>query len=139
MQIIIHATNPEKRALIAVSTRFYQLELGLKKSKYNVEIQFKRGLAKRKGMKGCISEIGSRYLLILLDANLKGGALLETLAHEMTHVKQYARGQLRFKKNKAIWLGKKPRKLKYYQRPWEIEAMSKEKVLASKIYSIIHE
>lgn len=136
MQIIVYSASSEKQALVEASARLYEQELGLKNSRYTVEIQFKKSLAKKKGMKGCVSEIAPRYLIMLLDADLKGNALFETLAHEMIHVKQYARGQFRIDGNKTIWLGK-PLKLKYHQQPWEIEAMSKEKVLASKLYSII--
>lgn len=136
MQIIVYSASSEKQALVEASARLYEQELGLKNSRYTVEIQFKKSLAKKKGMKGCVSEIAPRYLIMLLDADLKGNALFETLAHEMIHVKQYARGQFRIDRNKTIWFGK-PLKLKYYQQPWEIEAMSKEKVLASKLYSII--
>lgn len=136
MQIIVHSASPGKQALVEASAKLYEQELGLKNSKYTVEIQFKKGLAKRQGMRGCVSDIAPKYLIMLLDADLKDNALFETLAHEMIHVKQYARGQFRIDRNKTIWLGK-PLKLKYYQQPWEIEAMSKEKVLASKIYSIV--
>jgi len=136
MKIIVHSSSPIKQSFVAISAKLYELELGLKNSKYTVEIQFKKGLAKRRGTKGCVSTLGSKYLIMLLDANLKNNALLETLAHEMVHVKQYARGQFKIEKNKTIWLGK-PLKLKYYQRPWELEAMSKERVLASKLYNIV--
>lgn len=136
MQIVVHSSSPGKRALVEASARFYEQELRLQKSKYVLEIQFKKGLAKREGMRGCVSDIAPRHLIMLLDSGLKDHALFETLAHEMIHVKQYARGQFRIDRNKTIWLGK-PLRLKYYQQPWEIEAFGKEKVLASKIYNII--
>lgn len=53
-----------------------------------------------------------------------------TLAHEMVHVKQMARGKLRPVKGFNIWNGKKyANKTKYLDRPWEIEAFSKQELL----------
>ena len=57
----------------------------------------------------------------------------------MVHVKQYARGQIkeiRGRKTK-YWMGKKVRK-GYFEQPWEIEAFSKERILANKIFEIIN-
>lgn len=54
---------------------------------------------------------------------------LETVAHEMVHVKQYARGELyestaqNKHKWQGEWLDKDP---EYYDRPWEIEAHGRE-------------
>ena len=55
--------------------------------------------------------------------------LLETVAHEMVHVKQFARGELyeSTRRNKHRWQGKwlntDP---KYWDQPWEIEAHGRE-------------
>lgn len=54
---------------------------------------------------------------------------LETLAHEMVHVKQFARGELyestRMSKQRWMgeWLDKEP---DYWDQPWEIEAHGRE-------------
>ena len=56
--------------------------------------------------------------------------LLETVAHEMVHVKQYARGELyeSERQTKHRWQGKwlNEEKIDYWDRPWEIEAMGRE-------------
>ena len=51
--------------------------------------------------------------------------LLETVAHEMVHVKQFARGELN---EKPAWLGKtyNINKTEYWDLPWEIEAHGRE-------------
>lgn len=55
--------------------------------------------------------------------------VLETVAHEMVHVKQYARGELyegsRVSKNRwqGRWINKDP---DYWDQPWEIEAHGRE-------------
>jgi|TARA_B100001248_G_scaffold235477_1_gene198214 hypothetical protein len=52
--------------------------------------------------------------------------LLETVAHEVVHVKQYARRELTG--DGFIWRGKtySPKKVAYWDTPWEIEAHGRE-------------
>ena len=70
-----------------------------------------------------------RYFELEIDKNLPLRKLLETLAHEMVHVKQYARGELyegsRVSKHRwhGKWLDKDPN---YWDQPWEIEAHGRE-------------
>ena len=53
-----------------------------------------------------------------------------TLAHELVHVKQMAKGQLRTVGGKTMWAGKpyKP-STEYLQRPWEIQAFSRQELI----------
>lgn len=54
-----------------------------------------------------------------------------TLAHEMVHVKQIAKGTLKTRKTGAhIWAGKRySKKTEYLSMPWEIEAFSKQELI----------
>jgi len=55
--------------------------------------------------------------------------VLETVAHEMVHVKQYARGELYqgIRVNKMRWQGKWiSDNVNYWDQPWEIEAHGRE-------------
>jgi len=66
------------------------------------------------------------------------GKILKTLAHECTHVKQYATGELKsktlFENNRCkrilIWKGKEIRRSVYLNREWEIEARKMGEVLS---------
>jgi hypothetical protein len=51
--------------------------------------------------------------------------MLKTLAHEICHVLQYARGELN--EEMTYWRGKKVNsdEIPYFEQPWEIEAESK--------------
>jgi hypothetical protein len=73
-----------------------------------------------------------------LDSGIGVERLITTLAHEMVHVKQYAKGQIKSSKSckTNYWMGKNIRK-EYFEQPWEIEAYSKERVLANKIFHMI--
>jgi hypothetical protein len=57
-------------------------------------------------------------------------AQLLTLAHEMVHVKQYARGELKtlFNHKENRWKGRyiTDEQFHYYDQPWEIEAFGRE-------------
>ena len=56
--------------------------------------------------------------------------MLSTLAHEMVHVKQYRRGELRHTRNDNLMRWWKEtidiREVDYYELPWEKEAYTKE-------------
>lgn len=54
-----------------------------------------------------------------------------TLAHEMVHVKQMAKGTLKTRKTGSyIWAGKRfSKKTAYLSMPWEIEAFSKQELI----------
>jgi hypothetical protein len=54
--------------------------------------------------------------------------LVETVCHEMVHVKQYARGELYegSRNAKMRWQGKWIKDLNYWDQPWEIEAAGRE-------------
>jgi hypothetical protein len=62
--------------------------------------------------------------------------MMITLAHEMVHVKQYAKKELKSKylKGKSIdtWKGVKYKDLKYDQQPWEQEATLMEQEMFTK-------
>jgi hypothetical protein len=135
MNIVVHSRNKGKRALVEATAKLYKQELRLSSSKYTVEIQFKKDLLKE-GIKGSVCQLGPQHILMLLDSKLKDDRLFETLAHEMIHVKQYAKGQYKTFGAQRFWLGRRVR-AKYWDQPWEREAMSKEKLLAGKIYAII--
>ena len=64
-----------------------------------------------------------------IERSLSMRTLLETVAHEMVHVKQYARGELyqgvRIAKHR--WQGKwVSNNVNYWDQPWEIEAHGRE-------------
>jgi len=75
----------------------------------------------------------SKDFIITIDKKLNKKQMLLALAHEMVHVKQYARGELKdyMRVNKCKWLGEKfdLDQIDYWDQPWEIEAHGREKGL----------
>lgn len=73
-----------------------------------------------------------RKFLIEINPNIGSRRILETLAHEMVHVKQYIEGETNDELTK--WRGKRinPDKIDYWVQPWEIDAYGREIGLLTK-------
>lgn len=69
------------------------------------------------------------YLIILKPASMK--SLGVTLAHEMVHVRQMAKGILVPKANGVnMWRGKRyGKKTKYLDMPWEVDAFARQEIV----------
>ena len=74
----------------------------------------------------CLELDDKRTFEIEADRTQRMRKLLETIAHEMVHVKQYARRELH--PVHETWCGKtyNPEKVSYWDLPWEIEAHGRE-------------
>ena len=122
-----------KRAAI-----FYAQELMSTKMSDNIFIRIKfNSKLDALGYAGVIDYNESnkpREFEIELNPIIGSHDILETLAHEMVHAKQYIRGQYRAEwarngKVKKLWLGK-TYSVAYLKRPWELEAFRREGELA---------
>jgi len=141
MEIEVITRSKGKRELIHTVASLFAQTLNLKSSKYKLTIGTVSGIAKADETNGAVCQIGPKDLMMFIDSRLPLHQLLITLAHEMVHVKQYAKGQLKLKTTRRgntffTWLGKKY-KGEYYDLPWEIEAFSRERVLANIVARII--
>ena len=90
-----------------------------------LEIEVK--LCSPKGAMGyCLETDNNRTFEIEVNRTLSYRKMLETVAHEMVHVKQYARRELHPSNN--TWMGKtyNTDKTSYWDLPWEIEAHGRE-------------
>ena len=84
-------------------------------------------LKKPKGAMGyCLELDNNREFELEIDKTQPLRKLLETVAHEMVHVKQFARRELHPAND--TWYGKtyNPKKVSYWDLPWEIEAHGRE-------------
>jgi len=87
------------------------------------------------GMTWDLSAVTGAYLVVIKPKRkLKEIAL--TLAHEMVHVKQLAKGTLKTTKNGVqVWAGKRfSKNTAYLSRPWEIEAFSKQELILRRAF-----
>ena len=80
-------------------------------------------------------ELADCYLVLIKSPKrLTPITLMEmatTLAHEMVHVRQLAKGIMKFAPNEVrYWKGKRyTKKTKYLDMPWELDAFSKQEIL----------
>ena len=103
----------------------------------HVKIEFVEGLEDEGTGGDCIWEddnIRPREFTIQIDKSNDLPYMLTTLAHEMVHVKQFAKGELRDimrAHSLCKWQGAEynTEKLEYWDYPWEIEAHGREKGL----------
>jgi hypothetical protein len=142
MQYIVMCRSKARQALIDSLVKVLIPELRLTRSRFKLIVKTERGLAKRDDMRGVVgpNPDNPSIIVMLLDSALDNEQLIDTLCHEMVHVKQFALGQaqIRYRGEKATfyWLGKRVR-ADYWDQPWEQDAWRRERVLASRIYKII--
>lgn len=77
-------------------------------------------------------------IMVLIDANLDKATLMRVLAHEMIHVKQYAKKELIVNEEGVSWMGQKTQysTAKNLQMPWEKEAYHRDRSLANLVLDI---
>ena len=140
MNIQLNIRNPGTKEFVGMVVKYFEQDLKLKKSTWTLDVRTKRGMRFETDSRGIVSHVGPKYLVMVLDSGLDFERLVLTIAHEMVHVKQYARGQIKHKlgQKTRYWMGKKVRK-QYYEQPWELEAFSKERILANKVFQIINQ
>ena len=128
------------------SAQFFIKKLMPRKKRLKITIQLIHGLLEKESILGdCIVEdfaVRNRHyeFTIRIDFTPENKhAMITTLAHEMSHVKQYSSGRLYHfngSGNISIWEGTKFDSdiVPYDELPWEIDALANEKALMS-IYS----
>lgn len=126
------------------AVRFYARELLGDRLSSNVHVKIKfNNKELTEGYYGFCDWICDRPLprnfVITIDPNLSKKMTLMVLAHEMVHVKQYARGELKdlIRSNKVKFLGEvyDDEQMSYWSHPWEKEARRLEK----KLYNLFKE
>lgn len=110
-------------------------QLGLSNSKRAVLVKVTRDLEEEfQGATLNIEFADCMMVMIRAPKRITPISLLEmatTLAHEMVHVRQLAKGIMRFAHGEVrYWKGKRyTKKTKYLDMPWEIDAFSRQEIL----------
>lgn len=94
-------------------------------------------LTETQGVNGDCMDEEDREFTIRIDVSLPINDMVSTILHEMVHVQQFLSGKLKqprpgfavYKRVDYDW------EMNYDDRPWEIEAHSKEKQLAEKYFA----
>lgn len=77
----------------------------------------------------CLEETPREFVLSI-QKGLTISDLVSTICHEMIHVKQYARRELKNVNGRTLWKKKDYTNVSYMECPWEKEAYAKEAKLA---------
>ena len=123
MLITVTGGKPNQRKYVESMVEFCVKTLMPRMSTLDIIVKLK----KPKGAMGyCLELDTNREFEIEIDNSQPLRRLLETVAHEMVHVKQFARRELH--PSKDTWYGKtyNPKKTSYWDLPWEIEAHGRE-------------
>lgn len=133
MIINFRAGSKKKRELVESIIEFSaDMLMPRLKDKLEITVEFVTGLLKRDDIYGdCIWEDDSqrpKEFTIRIDAGMPLRTMLTTVAHEMVHVKQYARSELKQLGQKRFRFKQSyvSNKMDYWDLPWEIEAHGRE-------------
>ena len=110
-------------------------QLGLSRSRRAVLVKITPDVPE--GMEGATMyiDVADCYLVLIKQPRrLSKLTLLNmatTLAHEMVHVRQLAKGQLKYLPNQAkLWMGRRyTSKTRYLDQPWEQDAFARQEIL----------
>jgi len=121
--------NLQASALMAV--KLFAKKLDIHRLRTNIHVKFHHKLfVDNSHSEGLCESVDSRNFII--DVALYGN-WMSTLAHELVHVKQFARGELT--ENLQYWKGKDHSETKYWEQPWEKEARRLQKKLMNEYMS----
>jgi hypothetical protein len=129
MNATIAIRKGPRRAFVEAMVNFYVQYLGIENSRYNLYVTTKTGHRAHTGSHG-MSAHDDKTIYIFLDSRLTIGRLMLTLAHEMVHAYQIAKGLLFYHELDGIefilWRGKLMIDVDYYDRPWEKQAYARQ-------------
>ena len=133
MEIKIEASKRNKKFIEALLPSMIR-QLNLESSKRVLLIRVADECGENQGTTMDLGVNLGIVVIIKPRRNLKDVGL--TLAHEMVHVKQLAKGTLKTRKTGSyIWAGKRySKKTEYLSMPWEIEAFSKQELILRRAF-----
>ena len=101
--------------------------------RHKIDIRVNHRGLKREGVLGWCSVVDSdsrpRDFEIELQNGMDISSYAETLLHELWHVYQHVKGNLKDKRGKRLWKGIDHTETDYSDQPWEIEALQMESKL----------
>ena len=101
--------------------------------RHKLEIKVLHRGMKREGAYGYCDVAGRHYnpreFLIELDTHMNKETYTKTLIHELYHVLQFCRGELKLKSSKRYYKGECMEDIEYWEQPHEISARWNERIL----------
>lgn len=129
MEYVVEARNPRTKQYVEALMPSMIDQLKLTNSRKLVVVKVSKE-CNEMGMTIPIDLIDS-YIVLVRPGNYKDIGL--TLAHEMVHVRQLAKGILKTVNGTNYWRGKKfSKKTKYLEMPWELDAYARQEIIFRK-------
>jgi len=130
MEFLVKGSKRNKKFVEAILPSLID-QLNLANSRKAVVVQIEDDGTDNMGSTIPVDALDSYIVVIKPHRKLKDIGF--TLAHEMVHVRQMAKGILKPAKNGTIWAGKHyGKKTKYLEMPWELDAFAKQEILFRK-------
>jgi hypothetical protein len=114
--------DPMRQAYTMLAVKHFAKQLGIQRLKMSILVRLHEGVtlsfADSKDCEGLCEPVSKRYFIIDVAT---WGDWITTLAHEMVHVRQFAKGELN--STMSQWKSKKYcDNVEYWDQPWEKEA-----------------
>lgn len=130
MEFKVESRSVKKRKFIEAILPSLISQLGLSNSRKAVLVRLEKD-CEGMGMTIPVDIIDSYVVVIQTTMSIKDIGL--TLAHEMVHVKQMAKGTLKIVNGTNYWAGKRyTKRTKYLDQPWEQDAFARQEILFRK-------
>ena len=138
MEYAVEASNKLSKKFLETLMPSMVDQLGLSNSRRAVLVKVTND--QLEGMEGATlnMEFADCYLVLIKPPKRVTKTSLvnmaTTLAHEMVHVRQLAKGQLKYLTNeRKSWMGKTySKRVKYLDQPWEIDAFARQEIIVRK-------
>jgi hypothetical protein len=140
MEYKVEATSQKAQKFLDSLMPSFIEQLGLTNSKRAVLVKVTKDLDQEfQGSTMNVEIADCMLVMIRAPKRITAMSLIEmatTLAHEMVHVRQLAKGIMRFSHGEVrYWKGKRyTKKTKYLDMPWEIDAFSKQEILLRRAF-----
>ena len=132
MLVTVTGANKKISDLTESLVNYCAKKLKLKDS-ISIDVEFSKTLYKEDGILGEVDFDDSNHrpkeFTITVDSTGSKRRIMETIAHEMVHVKQYSKGELvdMSRSGETRWQNQSVNNdTNYWDLPWEIEAHGKE-------------
>lgn len=128
--VYVHGGSRSQRRLAESAVAWY-IKVYLPKIKnLDIDVYIKK---LDKGMHGYCNQLSDRHYELEISNKIKGYEFATTIMHEMIHVKQYVRNEVKDTNTGSVrWKSKliNPMNLDYWDHPWEKEAYKYDSVIA---------
>jgi hypothetical protein len=129
ISIDIKGGKKRERDLIFSLAHFCVKKLMPRKKHLDIDISIKRNLEEKDGLSaGVIDTDDTNTFEMEIESSMSLRKKLLSVAHEIVHVKQFTRGELKHADSITAkrWLSKTYNESNYWDCPWEIEAYGRE-------------